>query len=267
MVYKKLYLLFKQRLNTIIKKMDINQYLDSTYLKTAVQASISENETKQAVVDLVKEAIDNNFKLAMIRPKFVAMARDMVKEAKSNTLIGTVIGFHEGTNDTNSKLAEAKQAINDDVDELDYVVNYEAFKKEKINLVKAEVYKGTKLALDNNKVAKWIIEIAALTNKQIIALTQLIRDVILENFGEENAANVFVKSSTGFFKTEGGKPNGATFEAMELIVENAKPLLAKAAGGVRNYEDAVKMVEMGVSRIGTSSAKTIVDGKTSKEAY
>ena len=247
--------------------MDINQYLDSTYLKTAEQANISESETKQKVIDLVNEAIDNNFKLAMIRPIFVAMARNMVKEANSNTLIGTVIGFHEGTYDTNSKLAEAQQAINDDVDELDYVINYNAFKEEKINLVKAEVYKGTKLALDNNKVAKWIIEIAGLTNEEIVAISQLIRDVVLENFGKENAANVFVKSSTGFFKTEGGKPNGATFEAMELIVENAKPLASKAAGGVRNYDDAVKMVEMGVTRIGTSSAKVITEGKISKEGY
>lgn len=247
--------------------MDINQYLDSTYLKTAIQANISEKETEQNVIDLVAEAIENNFKLAMIRPKFVAMARKMVKEANSNVLIGTVIGFHEGTYSTIDKLAEAQQAINDDVDELDYVVNYEAFKEGKINLVKAEVYKGTKLALDNNKVAKWIIEIAALTNEEIIALTQLIRDVVLDNFGEENASKVFVKSSTGFFKTEGGKPNGATFEAMELIVENAKPLPAKAAGGVRNYEDAVKMVEMGVSRIGTSSAKAITEGENSQEGY
>ena len=68
-------------------------------------------------------------------------------------------------------------------------------------------------------------------------------------------------------ETEGGKPNGATFGAMELIVENAKPLPSKAAGGVRNYEDAVKMVEMGVTRIGTSSAKAIMEGKTSKEGY
>lgn len=247
--------------------MDINQYLDSTYLKTAEQANISESETKQNVVDLVNEAIQNNFKLAMIRPKFVAMARNMVKEANSNTLIGTVIGFHEGTYDTNTKLTEAQQAINDDVDELDYVINYNAFKEEKINLVKAEVYKGTKIALDNNKVAKWIIEIAALSNEEIVALSQLIRDVVIENFGEENAATIFVKSSTGFFKTEGGKPNGATFEAMELIVENSKPLASKAAGGVRNYEDAVKMVEMGVTRIGTSSAKAITEGKISKEGY
>lgn len=247
--------------------MEIGKYLDSTYLKTSVQAGISEEETKNNVINLINEAIENNFKLAMIRPEFVAMGKEMVAKAKAQTLIGTVIGFHEGTYETEAKLKEAQKAVDDGVDELDYVVNYTAFKEGKINLVKAEVFKGTKLALENNKVAKWIIEIAALTNEEIVALTQLIRDVVLENFGEENADKVFVKSSTGFFKTEGGKPNGATFEAMELIVENAKPLPAKAAGGVRNFDDAVKMVEMGVTRIGTSSAKTITDGGIAKGGY
>lgn len=247
--------------------MKINQYLDSTYLKTAQQAGISESETENKVKELVNEAIENNFKLAMIRPKFVVMARKMVKEAKSDTLIGTVIGFHEGTYEIAQKLTEAQQVIDDGADELDYVVNYLAFKEGKINLVKSEVFKGTKLGLDNNKVVKWIIEIAALTNDEIIGLSQLIRDVVLDNFGKENTQNVFVKSSTGFFKTEEGKPNGATFEAMELIVKNSKPLQSKAAGGVRNYEDAVKMVKMGVTRIGTSAAKTIADGEKSNEAY
>lgn len=247
--------------------MNINQYLDSTYLKTAQQAGITEKETKQQVINLIDEAIQNNFKLVMIRPEFVAMAKKMIAEANSEVIVGTVIGFHEGTTSVENKLAEAQKAIEDQVDELDYVVNYIAFKEGKINLVKAEVFKGSKIALDNDKLAKWIIEIAALTNDEIITITQLIRDVVLENFGEENADKVFVKSSTGFYKTEGGKPNGATFEAMELIVENAKPLPAKAAGGVRNYEDAVKMVNMGVTRIGTSSAKTIVDGKESNKGY
>lgn len=247
--------------------MNINQYLDSTYLKTAQQAGISESETENKVKELVSEAIENNFKLAMIRPEFVAMARKMVKKANSDTLIGTVIGFHEGTYETAQKLAEAQQAIDDGADELDYVVNYQAFKEGKINLVKSEVFKGTKLGLDNDKIVKWIIEIAALANDEIIGLSQLIRDVVLDNFGEENAQNVFVKSSTGFFKTEEGKPNGATFEAMELIVENSKPLQAKAAGGVRNYDDAVKMVKMGVTRIGTSAAKLIAEGGKTNEAY
>ena len=90
---------------------------------------------------------------------------------------------------------------------------------------------------------------------------------MLDNFGAENAHKVFVKSSTGFYITENNKPNGATFEAMELIVENAKPLKAKAAGGVRTYADAVKMIEMGVDRIGTSSAKSIASNTQTNEGY
>ena len=247
--------------------MKVNQYLDSTYLKTAAQAGISEEKTVENVKNLIKECIDNDFKLAMIRSKYIVMAREMVDKANSEVLIGTVIGFHEGTYSTESKLKEAQEAVDSDVDELDYVVNYEAFKMEQINLVKSEIFKGTKIGLDNNKIVKWIIEIAALTNDEIVGLTQLIRDVVLDNFGKENAEKVFVKSSTGFFKTEEGKPNGATFEAMELIVENAKPLSAKAAGGVRSYEDAVKMIELGVTRIGTSSAKVIAEGGETKVGY
>lgn len=247
--------------------MNINQYLDATYLKTAEQAGISESETEQIVKDLIQQCIDEEFKLAMIRPKFVAMARKMIDAANSKVLVGTVIGFHEGSYPTVDKLAEADRAIKDGVDELDYVVNYEAFKAGQINLVKAEVFKGSKLAIDAGKTAKWIVEIAALSDEEIVGITQLIRDVVLDNFGEENAVKVFVKSSTGFFKRADGGPVGATFEAMELIVENAKPLPAKAAGGVRDFNDAVKMVEMGVTRIGTSSAKAIADGGKSEGSY
>ena len=191
--------------------MNMNQYLDSTYLKTPSQANISQKETQQKVFELIDEAITYNFKLVMIRPDFVSIAKERILKAKSNVLVGTVIGFHEGTATTENKLLEAQKAINDHVDELDFVINYSAFLEGKINLAKSEVLKGTKLALDNNKTVKWIIEIAALNNQQIISITQLIRDVVLNSFGEENADKVFVKSSTGFFKTEDNKPNGANF--------------------------------------------------------
>ena len=105
--------------------MNINQYLDATYLKLPEQAGISEAETDQIVKDLIQQCIDENFKLAMIRPNFVALGRQMVDAANSDVLIGTVIGFHEGTYPTADKLAEAEQAVKDGVDELDYVVNYE----------------------------------------------------------------------------------------------------------------------------------------------
>ena len=248
--------------------MEINQYLDATYLKTASQANISEEENQQKVIDLIKEAILYDYKLIMIRAKYIPLAKEMLQEAGKSNLIGTVIGFHEGTYTVEEKLEEAQKAINLGADELDFVVNYEAFKRGKIDLVKNEITKGIQLSLANNKVVKWIIEVAALTNKEIIVISQLIKDIVFNVFGEEKADKVFVKSSTGFFKTENNLPNGATFETMKLIAENAKPLKIKAAGGVRDYETAVKMVELGVDRIGTSSSKEIVNKeKNSNSGY
>ncbi len=247
--------------------MQLNKYLDSTYLKTAEQAGISQEETKQKVIDLVNEAIKYDFILVMIRPQFVKLARKIIDEAKANVQVGTVIGFHEGTLPLDEKLKEAKQAIKDGVDELDYVVNFEAYKKGNIDLVKNEILEGTKLGLENDKKVKWIIEVAALDDNQIVGLSKLIKDVVLENFDHSKAKDVFVKSSTGFYKPTNGKPAGATFEAMRLIVENAKPLSVKAAGGVKTAEDAKKMIEMGVDRIGTSSAYKIFSGQKNNTSY
>ncbi len=247
--------------------MKINKHLDSTFLKTKEQANITQAAIKQHVINLINEAIKYNFVLVMIRPEFVSIAKKIIHNAKSSVTVGTVIGFHEGTNSIKEKLTEAQIAIDNNVDDLDYVINYRAFKNGEIDLIKEEILKGTKLGLENNKIVKWIIEIAALNDTQIIEITQLIRDIVLENFEEKYYKNVFVKSSTGFYKTENGKPAGATFEAMQLIVKNAKPLSAKAAGGVKNYNDAVKMIELGVTRIGTSSALKITQGKQNIENY
>lgn len=247
--------------------MNIKHYLDSTYLKTPEQAGLSEAENTTIVQQFIQEAIDEDFKLIMIRPDKVKMARKMIDEQKSKVLVGTVISFPEGTNSLEEKLDEAQQAVNDGADELDYVCNYNAFKNGDINLVKKEIIEGTKLAFQNHKIAKWIIEVAALTDAQIIQLCVLIKNVVIANFKEDCYPNVFVKSSTGFYKTENGLPNGATIPSIILMIENASPLPVKAAGGVRTYDDVVEMIQLGVKRIGTSAAKTIADGQVSKENY
>ncbi len=247
--------------------MDIKKYLDSTYLKTPGQSGLSEAETVEKVKQTVQEAIDNGFYLVMIRPEYVKMARQMIDQAGSDVKVGTVIGFPEGTLNYKLKLAKAQKAINDGADELDYVVNYEAFKRGEKDYVKKEVFEGSLLALKNSKIAKWIIEVAALTPEQIAELTALIRDVVVQTIGLDKASKVFVKSSTGFYKTGDDKPNGATPESIRIMLENAGPLPVKAAGGVRNYEDAVKMIALGIKRIGTSSAKAIADGGEAQGGY
>jgi deoxyribose-phosphate aldolase len=247
--------------------MNIKQYLDSTYLKTPAQAGLTFDENKFVVESFIKEAIEEGFKLIMIRPDMVLLAKKMIKEANSKVAIGTVIGFHEGTSSIEDKLAEANQAINDGADDLDFVINYEAFKKGDTDLVKKEVFEGTKLALENHKIAKWIIEVAALTDDQIIQISALIKNVVIANFKEESFCSVFVKSSTGFYKTENNLPNGATIHTITMMLENSSPLPVKAAGGVRTYEEAVAMIQLGVKRIGTSSAKAIANGAQSNSDY
>lgn len=247
--------------------MNIKHYLDSTYLKTPEQAGLSVEENAKVVQGFIQEAIDEGFKLIMIRPDMVTMARKMISKANSMVTIGTVIGFHEGTYSLEDKLTEAKKAIEDGADDLDFVCNYEAFKRGEIDVVKKEVLEGTKLGLEHHKIVKWIIEVAALSNDQIIQISSLIKKVVMSNFKEECYHSVYVKSSTGFYKTENGLPNGATVPTIIMMLENGSPLSIKAAGGVRTYDEAVEMINLGVKRIGTSSAKAIANGQTTNSDY
>ena len=247
--------------------MNIKQYLDSTYLKTAAQANISEQENTEIVKNCIQEAIDNNFKLIMIRPDKVTLAKKMIDEAHSKVTIGTVIDFPLGNGTLEEKLAEAKEAIENGVDDLDFVVDYEAFKRGEVEAIKEQVLEGTKLGLSHHKIVKWIIEVAALDNHQIVQLSALIKNVVIANFDENDYEKVFVKSSTGFYKTPEGVPNGATIPTIKLMLENSCPLPVKAAGGVRTYEEAVEMIQLGVKRIGTSAAKAIANGEISNSDY
>ncbi|MGV1011015.1 MAG: deoxyribose-phosphate aldolase [Flavobacterium sp.] len=247
--------------------MNVQHYLDSTYLKTPDQAGLSISDNTKVVAGFIQEAIEEGFKLIMIRPDMVKLADEMINEANSKVTIGTVIGFPEGTFSLEEKLKEAQQAIEDGADDLDFVCNYEAFKRGEIDLVKKEILEGTKLGLAHHKIVKWIIEVAALSGDQIIQLSALIKNVVMANFKEENYSSVFVKSSTGFYKTKDGLPNGATIPTIIMMLENASPLPVKAAGGVRTYEEALEMIRLGVKRIGTSSAKAIANGQIANGDY
>jgi len=247
--------------------MNIAQYLDSTYLKTPLQAGISEEETLQKVKELTQEAIDHHLFAVMIRPDYVAEIRKYILEKNADVVLGTVIGFHEGTYSLGAKLAEAQKAINDGADELDFVINYSEYLKGNVEYIKEEFLKCTQLCIQNEKVAKWIIEIAALTDEQIADLTKHISRLAEENFPENDVSKIYVKSSTGFYETIDGKPNGATFEGIKIMLDNAGNLPVKAAGGVRTPEDAEKMINLGVRRIGTSSALALIKNESSSGAY
>lgn len=246
--------------------MKINTYLDSTYLKTPAQSGLTEEQTLKTVMALADEADAHNIFAVMIRPDYVKEVKNYLHELKSEVKVGTVIGFHEGNYSPEEKLTEAQQAINDGADELDFVINYDAYKQGDYQLIEKEVFECTKLCLDHGKIAKWIIEIAALTDEQIADFTKRISTIVEEKFpGKED--KVFVKSSTGFYKTEDGKPNGATVAGIKIMKANSGKLPVKAAGGVRSHDEAVEMINLGVTRIGTSSALALLKGDQPDSVY
>tara|TARA_R110002074_G_scaffold299026_1_gene470515 strand:+ start:837 stop:1646 length:810 start_codon:yes stop_codon:yes gene_type:complete len=246
---------------------EFGKYMDSTYLKTPEQAGINKEETDAIVFDTIKDAIEHNMKLVMIRPEYVKIAHEFIKGKGANVLVGTVIGFPNGDNSLGEKLDEAIQAIEDGVDELDFVVDYKAFKNGELDTIRYEVSEGTAIGVDAGKSVKWIIESAALTSEQIAELTKLISEIVIQSVGVEKAKNVFVKTSTGFFTPEDGSPGGATIDAVSIMSQNAGPLKVKASGGIYSKDDVLNMVNAGASRIGTSAAKEIMLGKETNKDY
>ena len=131
-----------KRINELIsltEEDNIGNYIDSTYLKTPEQAVIDEEETETIIFNTVSDAIENNFKLVMIRPEYVLTAREIIDKASSNVLVGTVIGFPNGDGWMGDKFDEAMEAIKNGVDELDYVVNYKAFQKGDLDTIWKEI--------------------------------------------------------------------------------------------------------------------------------
>ena len=256
-----------KNLMTISEELEMGPYMDSTYLKTPEQAGIDEYETELIVFDTIKDAMEHNMKLVMLRPDYVQLARTLIDDKGGNLLVGTVIGFPHGDNSHGEKMDEALKAIQDGVDELDFVVNYKAFKKGDLDTIKKEVAEGTVIGISEGKSVKWIIESAALTSEEIAELTKLISQIVIETVGVEKASNVFVKTSTGFFKPEDGSSGGATVDAVSIMSQNAGPLKVKASGGIYSKDDVLAMVNAGASRIGTSAAKEIMLGQETNKDY
>jgi len=247
--------------------MKLADYLDSTYLKTSKQSGFSDSKTLEKVHELTQEAIDNKFFAVMIRPDYVRSVRMLIDEKQAIVKLGTVIDFPEGKGTVTEKISEAQKAIGDGADELDFVLDYTAFKKGNKEKVREEVELCSRLGLKEGKVVKWIIETAALTDDEIAELSQLIKEIYLEKLAAFPAENLFVKSSTGFFETTDGKPNGANEHVIKIMLEHSNPLPVKAAGGVKTKVEAEAMINLGVKRIGTSSALQIVSGEEAKNSY
>ncbi|NQX83256.1 MAG: deoxyribose-phosphate aldolase [Mycoplasmataceae bacterium] len=220
--------------------MKINKYIDHTILKRdAVSSEIDK---------IIKEAIKYKFKTICIHPIWIEYSKDKLK--KTDVEITTVLGFPYGTQTTETKVFEAKDALKKGADELDFVINISMVHEHNTDYLNNELKLIRKAT--QGTVIKLILEIGLLTNDEIKYISEL---AVAENWN-------FIKTSTGIQTT------GATIEAVELMKSITKNKAeVKASGSIRSFEDAVAMINAGATRIGTSNGVDIMKGKVSKTDY
>ena len=218
--------------------MKLNKYIDHTLLKPEA--------TKIQIENLCKEAIKYDFASVCVNPTHVAYCAKLLKN--SDVKVCTVIGFPLGSNTTETKVFETKNAIENGADEIDMVINIGALKDKNYNFVKEDIESVVKAA--NSKLVKVILETCLLTEEEVKEACKL----------SQEAKADYVKTSTGFSKS------GASVEMVKIMYDTVHDTMkVKASGGVRTYDDAIKMIEAGASRIGTSNGVGIVTGHEGKD--
>lgn len=209
----------------------IAKYIDHTLLKP--EASL------QQIKIMIQEAKQYDFASICVNPCYVRTAARLL--ADSQVACCTVIGFPFGADTAWSKAAETRDAVYNGADELDMVMSIGGMK----NKDYAAVYQDIAMvkAAAGERIVKVIIEISLLDKAEIVKACLLAKA----------AGADFVKTSTGF--AQGGAEVGAVKLMRHTVGLECQ---VKAAGGIRDYQTALAMLNAGANRIGTSAGVQIV---------
>ncbi len=211
---------------------NIAKYIDHTLLKPVA--------TQAQILTLCQEAIQHKFKAVCVNPVHVKLAREKLDGTDVN--VCTVVGFPLGANLTDVKVYETEKALADGADEIDMVINIGALKDGNDSLVQDEIARISQTAHDAGAICKVILETVLLTDDEKVRACKLAKQ----------AGADFVKTSTGFGS------GGATVPDVRLMRQTVgEKMGVKASGGVRTLAVLREMVEVGATRIGTSSGVSI----------
>ncbi len=165
--------------------------------------------------------------------------------------VGTTIGFPHGNHATETKVFEARRALEDGATELDMVLKIGALKSGRDDEVQADIAAVVEVAHAAGAIVKVIFENAYLTDDEKIRACRL----------TEAAGGDFVKTSTGF------APSGATHDDLRLMRANTSPhVQVKAAGGVRTLDALLEVMALGTTRIGATATQAIIEDFRSRKA-
>jgi deoxyribose-phosphate aldolase len=177
-----------------------------------------------------------------VRPSDVVLAKKVL--ARSKVRIDTVIGFPHGTTTTRTKVAEAREAIENGADELDMVLNIGKLRSGDLEYVKADIQAVKDVASGSGVILKVIFENCYLSEQEIVAACSICNQVGVD----------YIKTSTGF------GTGGAVDRDLKIMREHASPeIQLKAAGGVRTLERVIEIRNLGCTRFGCTVTAGILE--------
>ena len=202
--------------------------------------NVQRDATEADIELLCQEADYYDFSCACVTPTQASLASELLE--MSDTGVCVVIGFPFGVQTPHAKAFEAEEAVVNGASELDMVLNIGALKSGQYPLVQADI--AAVVGAARGHVVKVILETGLLTLDEKITACQLARE----------AGAHYVKTSTGF------GVSGATVEDVKLMREAVgMEMGVKAAGGIRDLETALAMIDAGASKIGTSTGVQIME--------
>lgn len=224
-----------------LSQAELAGYIDHTLLKPEAVESQFEQ--------LCNEAVKYKFKSVCVNSSWVPY---VVKKLRgTGVIICSVIGFPLGGMDTRSKAFEARSAIASGATELDMVLNVGALKSGNLKLVEEDI-RAIKRACRSTTVLKVILETGLLTEAEKILACEI----------SKKADADFVKTSTGF------AGSGATVQDIALMRRIVGPKMGvKASGGIKNYDQAIALINAGANRLGCGASVAVVTGTEAKGNY
>lgn len=219
--------------------------MDYTYtdISKMIDHSLLQPKTPEADLDAgIRLAVAYDVASVCIMPYYLKKCAEMM--ADSTVRPSTVIGFPHGGHTTAIKAKEAEQAIADGCEELDMVVNISQVLSGQWDYVKTDIKAVIDVAHAAGQQVKVIFENCYLNDDQKIRLCEICSELNAD----------WVKTSTGY------GTGGATMEDLTLMRKHAaEHVQVKAAGGVREFGKLLEVRGLGVSRVGASATKVILD--------
>lgn len=217
--------------------------LTERQIAKAIDHSLLRPELDDAFVDAgCRLAAEYDVASVCVRPVDVRRAMSIL--GGTDVAVGTVVGFPHGSSTTATKVFESTRAIEDGATELDMVVDIGALKSGRNEDVQRDIEAVVAVGHLGGAIVKVILENAYLTDDEKIRGSRL----------TEAAGADFVKTSTGF------APGGATHEDLALMRRTVSPAVqVKAAGGVRTLDALIDVMNLGVTRVGATATKAIID--------